>query len=669
MKSKGMTHPTLGFLEWFHVGEYDRVEASLEQLRKLSISQLRTGVSWADMYTEEGQKWYEWLLPRLAREAELLPCFLYTPPSLGLLPKTSSPPRNPKDYADFLDVTVTKYGKYFEWVELWNEPNNQSEYDYTLDRQWNIFSEMIGGAAYWMKQLNKKTLLGGMSPVDPNWLQYMYDRGLMPYIDAVGIHHFPNVFDDKWYGWEHLVQQVRTVIEANGGTQKIWITETGYSTWKHDERKQLEMFLESTRAPVERVYWYGLNDLNQKYPTVDGFHTDEREYFFGMVGTDGTEKLLYRLLAEKNSHELAEDKWMANSYVKHDSPANVLVVGGAGFIGTNMVKNLAEAGERVTILDNLSRPGVEKNLRWLKSHFPDQLNIEVADIRNEFMINDAVAKADFVYHFAAQVAVTTSCTLPVMDFEVNARGTLNVLEAIRTSAHQPPLLFTSTNKVYGGLDDLKLMVRNERYEPQDDQVRSSGISEDRPLDFHSPYGCSKGIADSYILDYARTYGIRAVVLRMSCIYGPHQFGTEDQGWIAHFLLNALQGRPITIFGDGKQVRDILYIDDLVQAMLLAREQMDLLKGKAYNMGGGPANAISLLQLIEHIQELHGEKIDVQFADWRPGDQRYYVSDTTCFRSATGWDALTDAQSGVRKLYHWLVKYNVNPQKTKTLNIL
>ncbi|WP_247236801.1 GDP-mannose 4,6-dehydratase [Telluribacter sp. SYSU D00476] len=662
MKSNGIKHPEIGFLEWFHVGEYERVEATLDQLRKLSINQLRTGMSWADLYTDEGKQWYKWLIPRLAKEAEILPCFLYTPPSQGILPKTSSPPRNPKDYADFLDTMVTQYGKYFEWVELWNEPNNKSEYDYTLDWQWNTFTAMIGMAAHWMKHLKKKTLLGGMSPVDPNWLQLMYDREVMKYIDAIGVHHFPHVFDDKWYGWEQLLDQVRNVINSNGGNQKIWITETGYSTWKHDERKQLEMFLESTRAHVERVYWYGLNDLNKIYPTVDGFHTDEREYAFGMVKTDGTEKLLYRLLCEKSPRELESDKWMSVPYIKHDTTDSVLVVGGAGFIGTNMVKTLAEAGEKVTILDNLSRPGVEKNLRWLKTHYPDQLNIEVADIRNEFCVEAAVAKASFVYHFAAQVAVTTSCNLPVMDFDVNARGTLNVLEAIRKSSHQPPMLFTSTNKVYGGLEDLRLVIDNNRYEPEEPLIRESGISELRPLDFHSPYGCSKGIADSYILDYVRTYGLKAVVFRMSCIYGPHQFGTEDQGWIAHFLLKALQGQPINIYGDGKQVRDVLFVEDLIQAMLQARDQMDHLNGKAFNMGGGPANTISLLQLIDHIQELHGEKIEVNFDQWRPGDQRYYVSDTTRFQTETGWKPRISAWEGVEKLYHWLVKYNDQPKK-------
>jgi len=241
------------------------------------------------------------------------------------------------------------------------------------------------------------------------------------------------------------------------------------------------------------------------------------------------------------------------------------------------------------------------------------------------------------------------------DFEVNARGTLNVLEAIRAQATPPPLLFTSTNKVYGALEDLGLRRRNLRYEPTDPALRQSGVSESRPLDFHSPYGCSKGTADQYVLDYARSYGLAAIVFRMSCIYGAHQFGTEDQGWVAHFLIRALEGRPITLYGDGRQVRDILSVEDLVDAFLLAQEHMASESGQAFNMGGGPRNTVSLLELLDLMGELLGHKPEVEFAEWRTGDQRYYVSDTGKFQRATGWKPQISVPAGLDRLHRWLVE--------------
>ncbi|HEX8255267.1 MAG TPA: NAD-dependent epimerase/dehydratase family protein, partial [Thermoanaerobaculia bacterium] len=264
----------------------------------------------------------------------------------------------------------------------------------------------------------------------------------------------------------------------------------------------------------------------------------------------------------------------------------ILITGGCGFVGTNLAHRLLSEGQRVCVFDNLSRPGVERNLEWLRATHGDNLIVKIADVRDAGAVREAVRRASQVFHLAAQVAVTTSVGDPLSDFEINARGTLNVLEAIRNSIHRPPLFFTSTNKVYGGLDDVALREEGLRYTPADDAIAQNGISELRPLDFHSPYGCSKGTADQYVLDYARTYGIQAVVFRMSCIYGPHQFGTEDQGWVAHFLIRALNHQPITIYGDGKQVRDILYVDDLVNAFQLASEKIDVCSGNAFNIGGG-----------------------------------------------------------------------------------
>jgi len=331
----------------------------------------------------------------------------------------------------------------------------------------------------------------------------------------------------------------------------------------------------------------------------------------------------------------------------------ILITGGAGFVGSNLAHRLLSNGHRVRLLDNLSRAGVERNLRWLIETHGDLVDIEVPDVRNLSIVKQAVKDASQVFHFAAQVAVTSSLADPIEDFEINARGTLNILEALRTSENPPPLVFTSTNKVYGNLSDLQFSKQGTRYAPLDEGIRERGISEDRPLDFHSPYGCSKGAADQYVTDYARTYRIPALVFRMSCIYGPHQYGNEDQGWVAHFLIRSLSGKPITIYGDGMQVRDILFIDDLVDAFLLAQQHMKKLSGSAYNIGGGPANTISLLELLDLLTELHGGDVSVHFEDWRAADQRYYVANTSKFSGLTGWQPRVSVHEGVRRLHEWI----------------
>lgn len=645
--------PAIGLVEWFRVGEYEKVENVLSDLKILGVNELRTGISWADYYTLEGREWYNWLIPKLAAEVKLLPCFLYTPPSLGVAPRTSSPPVTPKAYADFIDVIITDLGEHFEWVELWNEPNNKVEYDYTLDKHWFRFAEMVGGAAYWAKKRGKKTALGGMSPVDPNWLQLMFDRGVMQYIDAVGIHGFPDVFDQMWEGWETNIAKVQEVLRDNNAQPEIWITEAGFSTWQHDEFKQLQEFCSALKAPVSKLYWYSLNDLDPAQPTVGGFHVDEREYFFGMKRMDGTAKLLYRMWAENGLESVKKLAAIRRKTTFIPGEKYSLITGGAGFVGTNVAKRLLQAGKKVVIFDNLSRTGVERNLQGLLDNYGEQVEIYIGDIRNQQAVKTAVSQAEEIFHFAAQVAVTNSLDLPINDFEINARGILNLLEAIRAQDNPPPLLFTSTNKVYGGLEDLTFLEEETRFKPEDDTILKNGISEKRPLDFHSPYGCSKGSADQYVVDYARTYNIPAVVFRMSCIYGPHQYGNEDQGWVAHFAIRAIENRPISIYGNGKQVRDILFVEDLVDAFLLARKNIRTLSGQAFNIGGGPGNTTSLLELLRIIGEFRGETIPISFGDWRPGDQQYYVSDIEKFSKATGWKPKNNVREGVTKMYRWL----------------
>jgi len=334
----------------------------------------------------------------------------------------------------------------------------------------------------------------------------------------------------------------------------------------------------------------------------------------------------------------------------------VLITGGAGFIGTNLADRLLEQGERVLIFDNLSRAGVEQNLKWLQEKHRKRLQFQRASVLDRVALGKAVAKASHVFHFPAQVAVTTSLDNPIEDFEINARGTLNLLEAVRAQAVPPSLIFTSTNKVYGDLSEVKLRANNGRYEPVDPTLRESGFNEARALAFHSPYGCSKGAACQYVLDYARTFGLRTAVFRMSCIYGPHQFGTEDQGWVAHFLIKALNGAPITIYGDGQQVRDILFVEDLVDAFLLARRNIQKISGHAFNIGGGPQNTISLLELLKFIKEIRGEAMTADFSDWRTADQKYYVSNTEKFRAQTGWSPKVGAREGISKLYYWLQEF-------------
>jgi CDP-paratose 2-epimerase len=336
----------------------------------------------------------------------------------------------------------------------------------------------------------------------------------------------------------------------------------------------------------------------------------------------------------------------------------VLITGGAGFIGTNVAHRLLAAGRPVIIFDNLSRAGVEQNLDWLRNEHGSLVRVQLGDVRDYDALARAVRQAGQVYHFAAQVAVTTSLSHPFHDFEVNARGTLNLLEAARACARPPSVLFTSTNKVYGHLEDVALRKSAGRYEPVNAALRATGISESRCLEFHSPYGCSKGVAEQYVLDYCRTFGLQTAVFRMSCIYGPHQFGTEDQGWVAHFLIAALQSAPLAIYGDGLQVRDVLFVEDLVNAMLLAQENIASIAGEAFNIGGGPANTTSLVELLDLIGDLIGQRPLAQLEAWRTADQRYYVSNTEKFQSATGWRPRTGVRAGVTRLLDWLVANRV-----------
>jgi CDP-paratose 2-epimerase len=329
----------------------------------------------------------------------------------------------------------------------------------------------------------------------------------------------------------------------------------------------------------------------------------------------------------------------------------ILVTGGCGFIGSNLVDRLLSRGQYAVAFDNLSRRGAEKNADWLRGKHGAKFELIRGDICDARAIAHAARDVDAIYHLAAQVAVTTSVTDPRTDFEINALGTFNVLEAARASGRNPIFLFASTNKVYGGMDDVVIVEKPTRYEYRD---LRGGVSEAQPLDFHSPYGCSKGAADQYVRDYYRIYGLRSVVFRQSAIYGYRQFGVEDQGWLAWFIIAAVLGRPINIFGDGKQVRDMLFIDDLLDAYDAATARIDQVAGQVYNVGGGPSNTISVwTEFGPMLEKLHGQKIPFGRGDWRPGDQKVCVYDISKAKRELGWEPKVNVQDGVARLYRWV----------------
>jgi CDP-paratose 2-epimerase len=329
-----------------------------------------------------------------------------------------------------------------------------------------------------------------------------------------------------------------------------------------------------------------------------------------------------------------------------------IVTGGAGFIGCHAAARFHRAGHQVVLVDDLSRRGADANLAWLRAQ--GLTTFILADVRDERAMNDLLAMhadADAVLHLAGQVAVTTSVLDPRRDFETNALGTLNVLEAVRTVAEgRPAVLYSSTNKVYGNLEHVRVVERDGRYAYLD---RPEGVSEAEPLDFHSPYGCSKGAGDQYVRDYARIYGLKTVVFRQSCVYGTRQFGIEDQGWVAWFCVAVTTGRPFTIFGDGKQIRDALWIGDLIDVYERTMERIDAVSGEVFNIGGGPANTLSLRELVAKLERAFDRRLAPLYAGWRPGDQRVFVADIRKAERRLGWRPRVATDEGVDRLIAWV----------------
>jgi CDP-paratose 2-epimerase len=329
---------------------------------------------------------------------------------------------------------------------------------------------------------------------------------------------------------------------------------------------------------------------------------------------------------------------------------SILITGGAGFIGVNAAGHFHQRGWAVTVLDNLSRRGASDNLDWLRAQ--QQVRFEHVDIRDNRAIERIVdeLRPSAVLHLAGQVAVTTSVSHPREDFENNAVGTFNVLEAVRSKSPESFVINASTNKVYGRMDDIGVVERNGRYEYKD---QSNGVGEDRPLDFHSPYGCSKGAADQYTIDYARIYGLHSVTFRQSCIYGPRQFGIEDQGWVAWFTIAAVLGKPITIYGNGKQSRDVLHVQDLADAYEAAFDHREAASGHAFNIGGGSANTMSLLELIHYLEEELKVRVPLKFSDWRPGDQPVFVCNPAKAKELLDWEPTISVREGIGHLIRWV----------------
>ena len=331
---------------------------------------------------------------------------------------------------------------------------------------------------------------------------------------------------------------------------------------------------------------------------------------------------------------------------------NYFITGGAGFIGSNYVHRLIQRGEKVMVYDNLSRAGAPRNMAWLEQTFgKDAFKLIVGDLRDADLLRESAKDADVIVHLAGQVAVTTSVIDPRSDFEANALGTFNALEAARLSNKDPIFIYSSTNKVYGGMEDVEIFEEPTRWRYKD---LVEGCPETQPLDMHSPYGVSKGSGDQYTRDYARIYGLRSVVFRQSCIAGPRQFGVEDQGWLAWLMIAAVTGKQITIYGDGKQVRDVLFVDDLLNAYDAAIEKIDRAKGEVYNVGGGPRNILAVWTEFGPILErLLGKKIEVAHADWRPGDQRVFYADFSKAKRELDWEPKIDLEEGIEMLFDWV----------------
>lgn len=640
-----------GFSERFRKGEYERTEQILDAMQAAGAQYLRTPLLWDEFQEPGGIAWYDWLLPKLGSRFELLPSIQVVPSSSFRRATSTGEPWTLTECAEFIGQVLARYGRHFRAVELQGTADGLSGRDWKADAGLHALSEMVGAAAGLVRQRGCDAVLGGPAPFEPRWLRVLGARGLLMQMTAIGLHAVAGDFSGdlvEWQGWEQLLATTRGIIDEFNPTAEIWITEAGHSTSGHDDVGELRSFVEALAAPADRLYWRCWQDASRQ----GALHPDLLDGQTGLVDAAGQPRLLGRLLREGGPDRVEAMAQLAAPRPRRPSEP-IVVAGGAGFIGCNLADSYLAEGRDVLLLDNLSRPGVDQNLAWLKDRHGDRVHWQATDIRDEAHLRDALKGAAAIFHFAAQVAVTTSLEAPVADFEINARGTLNILEAVRHSGHRTPVIFASTNKVYGNLADLDMLEHEHRYIPADNAIAAQGIDESRNLDFCTPYGCSKGVADQYVLDYAKSYGIPTAVLRMSCIYGPRQFGTEDQGWVAHFLIRALRGEGITIYGNGKQVRDILHVRDAVAAYRALLAHIGQVKGQAFNLGGGPANSVSLRMVLREIARLVGREPSITYSETRQGDQAYFVANTQKLTDAVGWAPTIGWRTGIEDLFAWL----------------
>ncbi|MCB8821959.1 NAD-dependent epimerase/dehydratase family protein [Microvirga rosea] len=649
------TQKTFGFAEWFRPGEYERTEQALEAMRRTGARYVRTHLSWAEYHSSGGQDWYDWLLPRISRHFVLLPCIHYTPPSVSRTGTSAGPPHRLLDYADFIDHALTRYGSHVDAVKLWNEPNNLLDWDWRVDPDWHLFCEMIGAAGYWAQERGFRTILGGPCPFDTNWLRLMGERGVLDVMSAVGLHGFPGTWDSEaanWDGWDRQIASTRDILDTYNPSAEIWITEAGYSTWRRDEAVQAASFLTALEAPADRLYWYSWQDIAGDVAVQEGLRFDDRHYHMGVVDAEGAPKLLGRLLMEGCPAQVADILSLSASRIM--KPAEpIVIIGGAGFIGCNLADSFLTDGRDVVVLDNLSQAGGERNLQWLKDRHGDRVHTTIGDVLDEATLREVLQAADSVFHLAAQANVAAGLIRPENDFDVHARGTLNVLEAIRRTKKPIPTIFASTSKVYGELLDLPLLEGNDRYHPADRTVAEWGIDETRSLNPCTPYGCSRGFAEQYVLAYARSYGLPAVVMRMSSTYGSRKTNAENADWLTRILIQALHGETVTLYGDGKQVRDLLHVSDAVAAYRSAQASISRVNGHAFNLGGGPRNAVSLREVLNEIEMRLGCRLDVDFRERKPGDTAYFVADTRKLNNALGWEARIGWRDGLVSHHDWL----------------
>ena len=605
-----------GFSEQFRPGEHERVEQAIAGMRAAGATRLRTSLSPADA-DAGGEAWVGWLLPKLTRAFDVLIC-------LDLAAA--------QDAAAFVGDFLGRHGAQVRQLEL--RPRRDDPL------------APIRRAVERARRSDCGVVLTGCA----DWLDRFGSEGGFRQLAAIGVQAPAGVPSQAPAEWPEL-DAARTVLHRHGSTAPVWLTSAGYSTWRHDEAVQVAQFRAALGAPAERVYWSDWQDRAAD-GAADRDCIDPRHAHRGVTDAAGRPKLLRRLLETAAPRRPGDVSLPSRPRVRrHARP--VVIVGGAGFIGSNLADALLSEGNEVVVFDSLSRPGTERNLGWLEARHGARMQPLLADLRDRTAVREAVDGAASVFHLAAQVAVTTSLDDPRYDFAINAEGTLNLLEAVRARAPKAPVVFASTNKVYGALADLAVGDFDGRTLPRDDDVRACGLDESRPLDFCTPYGCSKGVADQYVLDYARSFGLRTAVLRMSCIYGPRQFGTEDQGWMAHFLIRALKGEPITIYGDGRQVRDVLHVSDAVRAYRAVLSGIEEVSGRAFNLGGGPANAVSLHLVLAEIEALLGRTLSIVYENWRQGDQPYFVADTRRLHRAAGWRPVVGWREGLRDLAAWL----------------